>query len=536
MLALRLTGIALLLSIAWFVPWLALNMARDQIWLAVPFLLCNLLLAFNLCLMVLNNWERRTPPPHTVEPGSEPIVGVLIPTAGEPVEMVIRTVRSVLGQDWPRERIRIVISDDGHNSELALAVRLVADSDRRIRIHYNDPPPRNARRGEAKAGNLNSAVEALARAFPGERIDFIETRDADDMVGDAQFLRRTVGHLMAEPETAYVQTIKDARVRPGDPFNNRELVFYREVLQAKHAANAVFPCGSGLVWRAEALRDVGHFPTWNLVEDLHSGVEALRRGWRGAFVPIVGALAQHAPHDIPSVYKQRGTWAMDTARLIVHGDLRGLKPRQYGHFLEMALYYVQGAAIIVLGAIAVWWLLFDSHPVAVSPTEYALHFIPYIVASELYFIAFTGRQPYRAWWRIREMMFGLAPVFARTFVQAVIAGRDRKPIYQVTRKSDRFAWYWRETLPQAVMVAVAILAVLYALLFRDVLEPLSLGGLYFIGLLVIYGAGFVRKSWYGVPGGPIGFLRRQRTIPRHPSRQVHLPERGKGTKGSSAWR
>ncbi|HVM30288.1 MAG TPA: glycosyltransferase [Candidatus Limnocylindrales bacterium] len=508
MLVLRLTGIALLVSIAWFIPWLALNMARDQIWLAVPFLLCNLILAFNLCLMVVNNWERRTPPPRTVELGAEPLIGVLIPTAGEPVEMVMRTVRSVLEQDWPRDRLRIVVSDDGHDPQLRRAVRALAEADPHLRIQYNDPPPRDRRRGTAKAGNLNSALAALTTAFPDEQIHFIETRDADDMVGDAQFLRRVVGHLLSDPKTAYVQTIKDARVREGDPFNNRELIFYREVMQAKHAANAVFPCGSGLVWRAEALRDIGNFPSWNLVEDLHSGVEALRRGWRGAFVPVVGALAQHAPHDIPNVYKQRGTWAMDTARLLVHGDLRGLKPRQYAQFLEMALYYVQGAAIIVLGAIAVWWLLFDAHPVVVLPAEYALHFIPFIVASEVYFIAFTGRQPYSAWWRIREMMFGLAPVFARTFAQAVIAGRDRKPVYRVTRKTDQFLWYWRETLPQMLMVAIVVGAVAFALLARDVIEPLSLGGLYFIALLVIYGAGFVRKGWYGVPAGPIGYLRR----------------------------
>ena len=30
-----------------------------------------------------------------------------------------------------------------------------------------------------------------------------------------------------------------------------------------------------------ALAELGGFPVWNLVEDLQSGLEALRRGWRG---------------------------------------------------------------------------------------------------------------------------------------------------------------------------------------------------------------------------------------------------------------
>ena len=116
---------------------------------------------------------------------------------------------------------------------------------------------------------------------------------------------------------------------------------------ARHAANAVFPCGSGLVWRRAALDDIGGFPTWNLVEDLQSGVEALRRGWNGAYVPIVGAVGQHAPEDLPNMYKQRGTWALDTMRLLVWGDLSGLTWRQRLQFGELGLFYLQSFAVVV---------------------------------------------------------------------------------------------------------------------------------------------------------------------------------------------
>jgi cellulose synthase (UDP-forming) len=75
-----------------------------------------------------------------------------------------------------------------------------------------------------------------------------------------------------------VQTIKQAQVSAGDPFNNWEPMFYRGQMLARNAANAVFPCGSGLVWRRSALREIGEFPTWNLVEDVQSGLEALRLG------------------------------------------------------------------------------------------------------------------------------------------------------------------------------------------------------------------------------------------------------------------
>ncbi len=53
------------------------------------------------------------------------------------------------------------------------------------------------------------------------------------------------------------------------------------------------------------------------------------------YLPIVGAVGQHAPEDLPNVYKQRGTWALDTVRLMLWGDLRGLTLRQRAHFAEM---------------------------------------------------------------------------------------------------------------------------------------------------------------------------------------------------------
>lgn len=234
--------------------------------------------------------------------------------------MILRTVESVLDQDWPAHRMAIVVSDDGHSDDLRRALEPYP-------VHYHSPPPRYApgRDGAAKAGNLNSALAELLRLHPD--VAYVETRDADDEVGSRGFLRHCVGQLLADDALAFVQTIKEAQVSAGDPFNNRESMFYRGQMLTRNAANAVFPCGSGVVWRRTALHEIGDFPTWNLVEDLQSGVEALRRGWRGLYVPIVGAVGQHAPEDLANAYKQRGTWAIDTVRLMLWGDLRGLPRR-----------------------------------------------------------------------------------------------------------------------------------------------------------------------------------------------------------------
>ena len=52
------------------------------------------------------------------------------------------------------------------------------------------------------------------------------------------------------------------------------------------------------------------------------------------YLPIVGAVGQHSPEDVPNVYKQRGTWAIDTVRLLLFNRWRGLDLRQRAQFLE----------------------------------------------------------------------------------------------------------------------------------------------------------------------------------------------------------
>src|SRR5262249_8263307 len=142
-----------------------------------------------------------------------------------------------------------VIGDDGHKPAVKSMVDTLQRTYPSARIIYHLPPAKDSpdRMGKAKDGNLNSMLKFIEEHYP--ELQYIETRDADDLVGDPNFLRYTVGHLVSNPKASYVQTIKEALVSPGDPFGNLQPVFYRGIMLSKHAANAVFPCGSGLVWR-----------------------------------------------------------------------------------------------------------------------------------------------------------------------------------------------------------------------------------------------------------------------------------------------
>lgn len=494
----RWAGAAVLVAAAWYLPWLLTSANPAAPWLAWPFIAANVALMFAVLLSWVNNWSRSSAPALTVPRGQEPLVAVIVPTAGEPIEMLHRTLLSVLDQDWPDERLCVLVGDDSERDEVGDLVSTLRWEYPQVRLLSYLPPPRGseARRGDAKAGNLNAALQLLDQ----RRIhaEFIETRDADDLVGDPTFLRRTIAQLRADGRVAYAQTIKESLVTPGDPFGNNDPMFYRGSMLARHAANAVFPCGSGVVWRRSALADIGDFPAWNLVEDLQSGVEALRRGWRGAYVPIVGAVGQTAPEDIPNVYKQRGTWAIDTVRLLAYGSLRGLTLRQRLQFAELGVFYAFSVANLVCFLTPALGLLIGAYPLVGTNAAYAAHFWPATAAIEVFLLSLNGRARWESLFRTRQMWAGLAPIYVVAIIKALAGGPNRKPAYKVTRKSHQHQWYWRATLPHAAILTVLITAMIKSVVTDSILRTLDLGSLYWASLGTILIGSFLTKSWFGV--------------------------------------
>jgi cellulose synthase (UDP-forming) len=489
-------GVALLLTIAWFLPWLASHLDLAHAWLSLPFLAATVIVVAALLVSVVNRWQRAVPVRCPVPAGSEPRVAVIVPTLGEPLELLERTVRSVLEQDWPQAQLWVLVSDDAHDGRVHKMVNRLALEHPRASLRYHRPPVKGdpRRHGEAKAGNLNSA---LARVPAG--VELIETRDADDLVGDRQFLREAVGQLLAHERLAFVQTVKSGEVHPRDPFDNLQPHFFGCAMASRYAANAVFPCGSGVVWRRTALSDIGDFPTWNLVEDLQSGIEALRRGWDGCYLPIVGAYAQHSPEDLPNFVKQRGTWALDTLRLMLWAPKRGLNLRQRLQFYELALFYLQGPATLVFLLTPALGFALHDYPVVTSTGAFLLHFWPFAAALELYMAAVHRPLSLEQLWRARLVWAGLSFTYARAFVLAVRGGRNGKPRYVVTRKENVHAWHWRLALPHMALLATLAGTMGWSLAHHSLLNSFDVSSAYWVVLYTLLLLGFVRLSWHGVP-------------------------------------
>ncbi len=372
-------------------------------------------------------------------PAQLPYVAAVIPTYGEPVDILEQTVHSLKALDYPPDRLLIVISDDGHREEVR---RLAAANG----IAYNPGAKR-----DAKAGNLNSALAYLEQEYP--QATLILTQDADELI-HPQFLRKIVGYF-TNPTIAFVQTPKDAFTPPGDPFGNRDRIFYDVLQPGRNGSGAAFSCGSGVLWRIAALRSIGGFSTWNIVEDMTTSYFLHCAGYSSDYHNEVLTIGL-SPDDIPGLIKQRGTWAADTWRwFLFQNPLRagGLNVRQRLQYLELGMFYV--SSVLFMPMLMLTPLLSLLTGIFV-PIEGAALF-PWIFFSVLYYVVLAdGRLDHLL--RMWQYWIGHSPTYARAFWIAV-RSRTQKPSYKVTRKTRQDGFYGGIIWPQFVYLAVGALLV-----------------------------------------------------------------------------
>jgi hypothetical protein len=89
-------------------------------------------------------------------------------------------------------------------------------------------------------------------------------------------------------------------------------------------------------------------------------------------------------------------------------------------------------------------------------------------------------------------------MYALASVRAIAGGKNRKPIYRVTRKYNDLRWHWKEILPQLSIVILVITSISVAFAIGHVPKlDVLIGPLYFGGLYVVLTSLFIPRSWYG---------------------------------------
>ena len=230
-----------------------------------------------------------------------PRVLVQIPVYNEPL-VVERALAAAAALDWPSDRLTIQLLDDSTDITSDIAVHATARlrRDGRDVVHV-----RRADRSGFKAGALAAGM-ALCDA------PYVAVFDAD-FVPAADWLRRAMATMLANPKAAFVQT----RIEWGNGGRNW-LTRAQRLMQDAHFAveqdvrarrGVPFQFnGTGGIWRRAAVEEAGGWSHDTLSEDLDLVLRTHLKGWNGVFLMephVVGEL----PQKIDDFSAQQSRWS-----------------------------------------------------------------------------------------------------------------------------------------------------------------------------------------------------------------------------------
>ncbi|MFP3868052.1 MAG: glycosyltransferase [Desulfobacteraceae bacterium] len=379
---------------------------------AYIFLAAECLAYFLLLLLGFDTWRLRFHRPEGLNrPVSYP-VDVFITYCGEPLPIIQTTLAAVKNLDY--ESYQVYVLDDHGLPALASLAQSLG-------FHYHSRPLAGWPLNDSKSGNLNFGL-GLSQG------EIILALDADQ-VPQPDIISRMIGFFTL-PHVAYVQSQQSFYLPDEDPFFNRDEIFYEVVQLSNDQANAVISCGSGVLYRRQALEEIGGFATWNMVEDLTTSYELVSHGWKGIYFPYILSRGL-APETLRGVYRQRFQWCLDAMRLFFWDNpllKKGLNLKQRLHFLIiMVTYLISGLVLPIFYLIPLYCYYWG---------------ISFLQGQEWVFLSIRGGYLFLTILSFRYLFFkkaalkqfkilcGLFPVYALGILAALWYLPGRKPLYR----------------------------------------------------------------------------------------------------------
>ncbi|MEC4890371.1 MAG: glycosyltransferase [Nitrospira sp.] len=366
----------------------------------------------------------RQPVPLTAYP-IVPTVDMMVTVVDEPLEILSQTLVGCLAQDYPKDRFRVYVLDDGHRPE----VKTLAESLGCGYLRRSDRPR------HAKAGNLNHAL----RLTDGDLIAVFDV----DHVPTRAFLQDTVG-FFTDPKVAIVQTphhfynpdIFQRNLRVGDQVKNEQALFFRALQVGRDGHNSAFFAGSGGLFRRTPLEEIGGFQTATITEDIHTSMQLHAKGYTSCYLNRVLS-AGLMPETFEGYLKQRKRWAMGCIQVLQQDNpltKRGLTLAQRLDYFGSIFYFFFGTPRLICLVAPLASLLFQTPPLKADVWALSAYFFSFYIASAMVMspVSRGSRNPF--WSDIYEiaMCFSLSAVALKTLATP----RKERP-FEVTPKGQR---------------------------------------------------------------------------------------------------
>lgn len=275
----------------WYLPFVVLGC----ICFLLPLLTDRLGRSFDLDghLNLVSSWR----------PRRYPTVDVFLPVCGEPVEVLRNTWTHVarMCHHYPG-KVTTYVLDDGADPDLKAMARTFG-------FAYATRPDRGWYK---KSGNLLFGFEI-------SESEFILLLDAD-FAPRHDLLDETLPYMAAYPEIGIVQTPQYFHITDKQTWVERgagavQEMFYRSIQTARAGKGGAICCGSCAVYRRTALQDNRGMSLAEHSEDLRTGFDLQRLGWRLHYVPVALS-AGNCPDNVVAYANQQYRWCCGTLGLL----------------------------------------------------------------------------------------------------------------------------------------------------------------------------------------------------------------------------
>lgn len=411
----------------------------------IPGFLLYLAEMYNVLMLALSLFIVAMPlPPRPSSAASEPLptVDVFIPTYNEDTTLLANTIAAAKAMDYPPDRLKVWILDDGGTLEKRNAADIVTAKAAQARhrelqdlcaalgAHYLTRD-RNER---AKAGNLNNGLIH-------SRGELVAVFDADHAPA-RDFLQETVGYFAKDPRLFLVQTPHffinadplERNLRTFDVMPSENEMFYGIIQRGLDKWNASFFCGSAAVLNRKALEETNGFSGLSITEDCETALALHAAGWNSVYVdkPLIAGLQ---PVTFASFIGQRSRWAQGMMQILrFHFPLfkRGLSLPQRLSYMSSTLFWLFPFTRTIFLFAPLFYLLFDLQIFVASGGDFLAYSIAYVIVNLMMQNYLYGE--FRWPW-ISELYEYVQTVHLLPAVVSVMLN-PRKPTFKVTAKDE----------------------------------------------------------------------------------------------------
>jgi cellulose synthase (UDP-forming) len=438
-------GVILILLYGFVIFWW---LPKGELWLYWLLMIGEIFHIWLILSYIFTIWPRKNT--FKFQKNFCPPVDIFITVAGEPVEIVKKTVIAVKNISYLKKSIHILNDGFVCNSENWKDIEALGAS-KGVNVITRKIG------GGAKAGNINNALRLTSNPF-------IVVFDADHIPNE-NFLELTIGFFI-DKKMAFVQTPQyygnflENNVTVGS--SEQQELFFGPILEGKNNSNSVFMCGTNMVLNRKALNEVGGLCDTNIAEDFLTSLFMHEKGWKSTYVPHILASGL-APSDFLSYYKQQFRWARGSLEVIFKYNpifRKGLSFQQKLHYLVSASYYLSGIFIIINMFVPIIYLLFQVEPLKTSTMTLALSFLPYLFIC-VYILQKSSNSSYT----FNALSFSMGSFFI--FTSALISVLlNRKVAFAVTSKQSIKGNFVSLVYPHLIYFVICIFTSIFYLVNR----------------------------------------------------------------------